>query len=102
MSDVKLSDSISIPGYGIVMQKDKFGLTPKIQKQTVQPTEYNNNPVSVSILKSNEIYLLAYDTNVKNLPPISYPSKTVYGLDQNDLTNEVQPKTEPLVRGESL
>jgi hypothetical protein len=45
---------------------------------------------------------LAYDTNVKNLPPISYPSKTVYGLDQNDLTNEVQPKTEPLVRGESL
>jgi hypothetical protein len=102
MSDVKLSDSISIPGYGIVMEKDKFGLTPKIQKQTVQPTEYNNNPVSVSILKSNEIYLLAYDTNVKNLPPISYPNRTVYGLDQNDLTNEVQPKTEPLVRGESL
>lgn len=102
MSDIKLSESISIPGFGIVMEKDKFGLTPKIEKQTVQPTQYNNSPVSVSILKSNEIFLLAYETNVKNLPPISYPNKTVYGLDQNDITNEVRPKTEPLVRGESL
>jgi hypothetical protein len=100
--DVKFSESIKTPGFGIVMEKDKFGKQFKMTETVTKPSSYTNEKISVSLLRSNEIYLLSYGTSVGTNPAISFTNQTNYGIDTDFISNEINPKTEPMVRGESL
>lgn len=102
-SEIKLSDSLGIAGFGLVRGKNKFGPGYKKVKQVSPASKFSSKPSSSTIVGSNTIYLLSYDSQIpSNVERINLLKKDYYGISADRVSDEILPKTEPMVRGESL
>ena len=102
-SDIKLSGSLNISGFGLVRGKNKFGQGTKKVKEKNPAHKYDNKPTSATLFASNYVYLLSHDTKLQSQKEgIQLKKKDFYGISSDTIVDEIYPKTQSMVRGESL
>lgn len=100
-NNVKLIQSAPNPGYGLIWQQNVFGQQPTINRTKVEGSTYNQTPVTYGSMGGDFIYLLSHKSKIPSKGQIDLKG-TLYGIDQEKFTNELQPKTDPMVRGDQL
>lgn len=98
---VKLIESVPNPGYGLIWDKDLFGEQPTIKVEEIDSSYFTQNPVTYGSVGGDFVYLLSHKSKIPSKGQIDLKG-TLYGIDQNTFTNEIFPKTDPMVRGEQL
>ena len=100
-SEVRLNNTATNAGYGLIYTQDKVGIPVSIKKTKGNVYEYNNNPVTYASLGGDKLFLLSQQSNKFGLEPINF-SDTAYGISDAKYVTEILPKTSSLVRGEEL
>lgn len=96
---VCLNSGVNKFGFGIVFTKDNQSPPTVFKTEEVQPKINTTTPQTFGTIGADKIFLLSHKTQTtKGLINLS---NTIYGLDQNTFEN-VESKTEPMVRGEAL
>ena len=103
ISRVKFSFALGdFNGDGLVSQKNKFGVTTKSIKKQKQESENTLSKNSISVLGSSKIILLSNTSTVPGKKPVNLNNKTIYGLTQTEIQDNIIPNTDSTVRGEKL
>jgi hypothetical protein len=90
-------------GNGLIYDSGKRTTVPTdLEKQTRSSKETSLEKKSVGVFGSDELYLLSHKSIKSGLQKGIDLSDTIYGLNENKITDELQPKTSSLVRGEEL
>lgn len=90
-------------GHGLIFNKEKDTLVPlKPKTETFVPKKTERFDKSVNIMGSDEIYLLSYESQKTGTNSKIDFENTLYGIDENKVADEIEPKTSSLVRGEEL
>ena len=93
---------LSIAGNGLIYDKKGSTTVPKVQKtENYQPKRILKQENTVGIMGAKQLYFLSHDTINPTKGKINLDG-TVYGIDQERLVTEIQPKTSSFVRGEEL
>jgi hypothetical protein len=99
---IKLKQSDTQSGFGLVSQKNSLGpfLVPVIE--SLKENKIESSPVTYGILGGQKLYLLSQDSSIPSKGAIDF-SKTIYGFTQDDIISKnVEGKTSSMVRGEEL
>ena len=92
----------NLRGFGLVYDKTgKPNVPSKIDKEVYRPKRILNQENTVGIMGANQLYLLSHDANNPAKAKINL-NNTIYGINQNIVVDEIQPKTSSMVRGEEL
>lgn len=103
VSGVKITSSDLSPGYGLVYDKNKTDSVPfKPVTQTLIPKKTERFDKSVSIMGGDEIYLLSHKSQKLDTNGKIDLTNTLYGINENTVADEIEPKTSSMVRGEEL
>jgi hypothetical protein len=99
--DIKLNPADTDTGFGLIFSKGKSGpaYDPKIITQT--PSEYINSPVTYATLGGDKLYLLSHESTIPGKGKINL-TDTLYGIPQQTFTDDLDGKTNSMVRGEQL
>jgi hypothetical protein len=99
--DIKLNPADTDTGFGLIFSKGKSGpaYDPKIITQT--PSEYINSPVTYATLGGDKLYLLSHESTIPGKGSINL-TDTLYGIPQQTFTDDLEGKTNSIVRGEQL
>lgn len=100
-SEIKLNNTATNAGYGLIYTENKVGVPVSIKKTKGNVYEYNNNPITYGSLGADKLFLLSQQSNKFGLEPINF-SDTAYGISDAKYVTEILPKTSSLVRGEEL
>ena len=99
---VKISSADKIPGYGLVLDSK---LSPNIpfekQSSAYAPSTSKLSENTVALLGGTKLYLLSNETSIEGKSQINF-NKGIYGFEQNDLIDDIEPNTSSMVRGEEL
>ena len=102
MSLIKISNADITPGYGLVMDRKLSPYIPyKPRKEVFVPSSSELIENSAALMGANQIYLLSHDSTIPGKDKIDM-SKTVYGIGQNLILDNIEPNTSSMVRGEEL
>ena len=102
MSKIKASASDVITGYGLVINKDLDKNLPieiideKIKDVIVEKTNYTTN-----FIGADSLYLLSHETVIPGKFKVNLDN-TLYGIEPELLSTNIEPNTSPMVRGEEL
>ena len=102
MSGIKAIDSDETPGYGLIYDDSKRGTVPfkpKEETRIDKNIKLVNN--TAAIMGGDEIYLLSHKSVKKGAGKIDLGG-TLYGIEENKLSDDIEPKTSSVVRGEEL
>jgi hypothetical protein len=98
---IKLNNTTSIKGWGLIYTKGKVGY-PSTKKTTDVPMfKYNSSPVTFGALGADKICLLSHQSSIPGKGKINFDG-TLYGISNDNYTDEIEPKTSSMVRGEEL
>jgi hypothetical protein len=98
---IKLNNSTLIKGWGLIYTKDKVG-TPSTTKVVDVPIyKYNNTPLTFGSLGADKLCLLSGKSSIPGKGKINFDG-TLYGITNDNYTDEIEPKTSSMVRGEEL
>jgi len=100
-SEVKLNNTVTNAGYGLIYTQGKVGIPVSIKKTKGNVYDYTDNPVTYASLGADKLFLLSQQSNKFGLEPINF-SDTAYGITDAKYVTEILPKTSSLVRGEEL
>jgi len=101
-SKIKVSQTDSTPGYGLVLDaKLSTDLPINFKKEIYSPLITEPVENTISIMGANELYLLSHETDIPGKSKIDL-SNTNYGIDQTKIINDIYPNTSSMVRGEEL
>jgi hypothetical protein len=99
---IKLSPANAVGGYSLIWEKNVVGQQPTFKREQVEGSKYNQTPVTYAAMGGDFLYFLSHKSD-------AIPSKTkidlqgtLYGIDQNKFTKELQSQTDAMVRGEQL
>ena len=105
MAQIKAVSSDLTGGYGLVYDvegekiKQSVPFTPK--KQIVIPRVSENIRNTAGIMGADVLYLLSHQSQKKSTGKINLKD-TLAGITETKLTDEIEPKTSSMVRGEEL
>lgn len=104
ISKVKFSSaSLDTDGSGLISRKNKFGTSFKSVKKLKMDDTNVLSKNSISVLGSNKIILLSNESGpIPGKKPINLDKKSIYGLTQPEIQENILPNTDCLVRGEKL
>jgi len=98
---IKLNNSTSIKGWGLIYTKDKVGYPSTTKKTDVPMFKYNGSPVTFGALGADKLCLLSHQSSIPGKGKINFDG-TLYGIKNDNFTDEIEPKTSSMVRGEEL
>lgn len=98
---IRLNSSSPTNGWGLIWKKDTVGTPTKIETKEVPQTEILSTYSTLSALGSDFVYLLSHQSSIPGKGKINFDD-TLYGISQEKLFEEIEPKTSSLVRGEEL
>lgn len=75
---------------------------PVVNKELVLKDKTGGGEQTFSALKSDKIYLLSTDSNIKRDSSINFEALNKYELTQDNYLRDIEPKTYSTVRGETL
>jgi len=101
-SMVKISSADKIPGYGLVLDSK---LSPNIpfekQSSAYAPSTSKLSENTVALLGGTKLYLLSNETSIEGKSQINF-NKGIYGFEQNDLIDDIEPNTSSMVHQQQL
>jgi len=101
-SMVKISSSQKIPGYGLVLDSKLSPNIPfELQSSAYAPSTSNLSENTVALLGGTKLYLLSNESEIPGKTRINFDD-SIYGIDQDRITNDIEPNTSSMVRGEEL
>jgi hypothetical protein len=98
---IKLNNTTTTNGYGLVWKKNEVG--EPFEAETVEIQTFKNaaSPSTFAGLGADKIVLMSHQSSKVGYPKINMDG-TLYGISNDDLTDEILPKTSSTVRGEEL
>ena len=102
MAGVKVNPSDLSAGYGLIYDESKRGDVPFTPEKNIIIPEKEillNN--TASIMGGDYVYLLSHKSSKSATGKIDL-SDTLYGIEEYTLSDEIEPKTSSVVRGEEL
>jgi len=102
MSGVKVKQSDLVGGYGLIYDQSKRGDVPFTpEKNEIIPEKEILLNNTASIMGGDFVYLLSHKSSKNDTGKINL-SDTLYGIEEYTLSDEIEPKTSSVVRGEEL
>jgi len=98
---IKLNNTTSIKGSGLIYTKDKVEYPFDVEKTILPIYKYNSTPVTFSALGGDKLCLLSHQSSIPGKGKINFDG-TLYGITNDFYTDEIFPKTSSTVRGEEL
>jgi len=99
--DIKLNPADTDTGFGLIFSKGKSGPSYDPKSVTETPSEYINSPISYTTLGGDRLYLLSHESTIPGKGTINL-NDTLYGIPQQTFTDDLEGKTNSMVRGEQL
>ena len=100
---INLQNSNPTTGYGLVWSKDLMGIQKDTIQETITPTNIiPNQPISYAALGSQKVYLLSQDSVIPTRGVKVNFENSIYGIPQTKFTEEIDAKTDAMVRGDQL
>ena len=100
-SKVKLNESVVDKGYGLIYAQNKVGYPFSFKKTKSDIYKYVPQSRTYASIGGDRLYLLSTQSSIPGKGKINFDG-TLYGIDENTFTNEIDPKTSSSVRGEEL
>jgi hypothetical protein len=100
-NQIKLKPALKIPGYGLIYTQGQVGTPLNFVSTTVPQSSYFADPTTYGALASDYLYLLSHNSAIPGKGKINFDN-TLYGINLDQFTDEILPKTSSLVRGEEL
>ena len=102
MVGVKVKPSDLVGGYGLIYDQSKRGDVPFTpEKNEIIPEKEILLNNTASIMGGDYVYLLSHKSSKSSTGKIDL-SDTLYGIEEYTLSDEIEPKTSSVVRGEEL
>jgi hypothetical protein len=102
MSLVKIIATDPTTGYGLVLDYKLSSEIPfSVRKEAFVPSKSTIIDNTVGLMGATKLFLLSNESTIPGKQTIDL-SNTVYGIDQEKITNEIEPNTSSSVRGEEL
>lgn len=99
---VKISSTDLTPGYSLVLNAKLSPELPySIRKDVSVPSKAEMVNNSVGLIGANQLFLLSHDSIIPGKDPVDLKN-SVYGIDPDDIVNQIEPNTSSMVRGEEL
>jgi hypothetical protein len=100
-NNVKFNEVDNVFGSGILWSKNQLGLQTSDGIEEIIAFKNEQEQTTYNALGGDYLYLLSHKTQKPNFDKINLKN-TLYGITQDQFTNEIEPKTSSLVRGEEL
>ena len=100
-NQIKLKPALKIPGYGLIYAQGQVGTPLNFVSTSVPQTSYFADPTTYGALASDYLYLLSHSSAIPGKGKINFDD-TLYGINIDQFTDEILPKTSSMVRGEEL
>lgn len=102
MSKVKASASDVITGYGLVINKDLDKDLPiEVINENQREVTVENINYTTNLIGADSLYLLSHDTKIPGKDKVNLEN-TLYGIGPELISNNIDPNTSSMVRGEEL
>lgn len=98
---IKLFNSSKNGGFGLIYNKDTIGNQYAVKEKTIEGKSFVSQNRTYAAVGSDKIYLLSHLSAIPGKGKINFDN-TIYGINSEVFSNEVEPKTSSLVRGEEL
>ena len=99
---VKISSTDLTPGYSLVLNAKLSPELPySIRKDVSVPSKAEMINNSVGLIGANQLFLLSHDSIIPGKDPVDLKN-SVYGINPDDIVNQIEPNTSSMVRGEEL
>ena len=101
-SMVKISTSMKVPGYGLVLDSKISPNVPfEVQNSAFVPSTSTLSENTAGLMGATKLFLLSNETEIPGKTKINFDN-SIYGIDQDKVINEIEPNTSSMVRGEEL
>ena len=100
-SKIKLNATDKIGGYGLIYQQGLVGDPIKITPKSFRKVETNALPETYAAFGGQHIYLLSQLSQIPGKNKINF-SNSLYGIDEQTFSLQIEPNTSSAVRGEEL
>lgn len=100
-NQIKLQPALKVSGYGLIYAQGQVGTPLNFVSTTVPQSSYFADPTTYGALASNYLYLLSHNSAIPGKGKINFDN-TLYGINLDQFTDEILPKTSSMVRGEEL
>jgi hypothetical protein len=102
MSLVKISNTDIQSGYGLVLDSKLSPNIPyEVEKSVYVSSSAQITDNSAALLGGTRLYLLSNETEIPGKSKINFDG-SVYGIEKEQIDNEIEPNTSSMVRGEEL
>jgi hypothetical protein len=99
---VKIVRNIVTEGYGLVIDKKVSPLIPfKPVTEIDIPVTSQKIDNTAGLIGATQLYFLSHSSVIPGKGKIDL-NDTIYGIDSNKISDEIEPKTSSMVRGEEL
>lgn len=98
---VKLIPTDKVGGYGLIFQQGRVGDPIKITPKSFRKIETNALPETYNAMGAQHVYLLSQLSQIPGKGKINFDD-TLYGIDEQKFSLEIEPNTSSMVRGEEL
>jgi hypothetical protein len=100
-NNVKLNEANNEAGFATVWSKNTVGPQTVTQTQVVDKSKYLEKPVTYASVGGDYLYFLSHKSDNPKRNPFNL-NNTLYGIPQEKFTDDIQPNTSSMVRGEEL
>ena len=100
-SKVKLTPTDKVGGYGLIFQQGRVGDPIKITPKSFRKIETNALPETYGSFGAQHVYLLSQLSQIPGKGKINFDN-SLYGIDEQKFSLEIEPNTSSMVRGEEL
>ena len=98
---VKLIPTDKVGGYGLILQQGRVGDPIKITPKSFRKIETNALPETFNAIGAQHVYLLSQLSQIPGKGKINFDN-SLYGIDEQKFSLEIEPNTSSMVRGEEL
>jgi hypothetical protein len=99
--DIKVNGSVPTKGYSLVYAKGLTGEPFDAVKRTVPVFKYGSIPVTFASMGADKMAFISHKSEIPGKSKINFDG-TLYGISNDVFTDEIEPNTSSMVRGEEL
>lgn len=98
---IKLNNSALNAGYGLIYKKDTVGQPNETTTTEIPIFKNTGTPLTFGALGADKLVFISHQSSKVGIPKINMDG-TLYGITNDNYTDEILPKTSSMVRGEEL
>lgn len=89
-------------GFGLIFSKNKDGQQSTIRNEKLKEYDYQNKSTTYNILGGDKLLILSHESKIPSKGKIILNNKTMAGISQEYIVQNILPNTDATVRGDEL